>query len=342
VNKYQWARFGGTAAFLVMAITAVALWNGYQSFLSHPVLDPPMVRLIEIHPGDGLRSVVGRLHPKARSLQKWYWSLLAWQHDAARRIKVGEYEITPEMRPETLLENWLHGRVKQYRFTIVEGWTFHQLRQALASNPMLSGPLDDQGIASLLRESGYAGQNPEGLFLPETYLFPRNFSRMELLRRSALAMNRTLARTWEARDIGLPLKSPYQVLILASIVEKETAHAEERARIAGVFANRLRRGMRLETDPTVIYGLGDAFQGNLRRQDLRRNTPYNTYTNSGLPPTPICLPGKASLLAAARPDGNEFFYFVARGDGSHQFSKTFAQHSSAVRRYQMKKRDRTR
>ena len=222
------------------------------------------------------------------------------------------------------------GKVVNYRFTIVEGWTVKQLLAALADDPVLEQKLT--GIQSFDGVPGLPGGNPEGWFLPETYNFVRGDSDVQLLRRAHQAMQQALELAWNNRDIGLPFETPYELLTLASIVEKESSLEAERGEIAGVFVRRLSERWRLEADPTVIYGMGDTFQGDIRRSDLRRDTPYNTYTRHGLPPTPIALPGLASLKAAANPAAGQAMFFVADGKGGHTFSVTLEEHNKAVQR----------
>ncbi len=236
-----------------------------------------------------------------------------------------------------MLDRIVAGRVIQYPLTIVEGWTFRQLRQALAAHPQLTQTLAGLSDAEIMARLGRPGAHPEGWFLPDTYHFPKGFTDEAFLRRALTAMEQRLTQVWERRAPDTPLNDPYQALVLASIIEKETGVAAERAEIAGVFARRLRLGMRLQTDPTVIYGLGEAFDGNLRRRDLEADTPYNTYTRPGLPPTPIALPGLAALEAAAQPAAGDALYFVADGQGGHVFSRTLEEHHRAVRRYQQRK-----
>jgi UPF0755 protein len=243
--------------------------------------------------------------------------------------------VPPGTTPRGLLALLESGDVVQHAVTIVEGWTFQDLRRALEREPLLDNTLAGRDDAEVMAALGESGQAPEGLFFPDTYLFGKGTTDVEILRESRARMRRELETAWEGRAEGLPVETPYEALILASIVEKETALASERARIAGVFTTRLRRGMRLQTDPTVIYGLGSRYDGNLRRADLERDGPYNTYTRAGLPPTPIALPGTESLRAAMGPDERGDLYFVATGlpDGSHEFSRTLAEHEAAVRRY---------
>jgi UPF0755 protein len=220
----------------------------------------------------------------------------------------------------------------QYRFTLVEGWTFRQFAVALAANTDLDHVLDPQTIDLWPAASGLDLGHPEGWFLPETYLFTRGDSDRDILIRAHAAMTNALEDAWDVRAESLPIESPYELLILASIIEKETSLDSERRQIAGVFIRRLQKGMRLQTDPTVIYGLGDTYDGDIRRRDLQTDTPYNTYTRHGLPPTPIALPGKASLAAAANPAPGEALYFVANGLGGHTFSETLEAHQQAVKK----------
>lgn len=323
---------------LVLAVAAVALWGWqrYQGFQSAPLPGLHTGQVVQVKQGDSFRAVLARLRAQGINAgTDLEWQLLARQLDAAGKLKVGEYALDPGTTPRTLLQNMRAGRIIQYRFTIVEGWNFRQLRAALdAATPLLhqTRQLDD---AALMAAIGHAGQHPEGRFLPETYLYVRGDSDLDVLTRAYEAMARALAAAWADRAAELPLTTPDQALILASIVEKETGIAEERAQIAGVFIRRLRLGMKLQTDPTVIYGIGSAYDGNIRRRDLATDTPYNTYTRSGLTPTPIAMPGRDALQAALHPAPGDALYFVALGDGSgrHVFSATLAQHNAAVRQY---------
>ncbi len=286
--------------------------------------------------GDGFNTVLRKLRQAGVDEGKDYqWQLLARQLDAAGRIKVGEYALEANLSPRELLLRMREGRVLQYRVTIVEGWNIRQLRAALArAQPLLqqTAKLDD---AELMAALGFAGQHPEGRFLPETYVYQRGDSDLDVLKRAHAAMEKELAEAWDARSDDLPLASPYELLTLASIIEKETGLASERPQIAGVFARRLKLGMRLQTDPTVIYGIGSSYDGNIRKVHLTTDTPYNTYTRAGLTPTPIAMPGKDALHAAAQPAPGDALYFVAVGDGSgaHEFSASYAEHNAAVARY---------
>ena len=262
--------------------------------------------------------------------------LYAWFRASgqARRIRAGSYEIDAGTSPRRLLEKMVQGveTLEQVRF--IEGWTLRQLRAELARAPALKPATATLSDAELMAALGVPGQAAEGRYFPDTYVYSRGVSDLTVLKRALRAMQQRLATAWAERAADTPLKSPDEALILASIIEKETGTAADRALVAGVFANRLRIGMPLQTDPTVIYGLGAAFDGNLRKRDLLADTPYNTYTRGGLPPTPIALPGLASLRAAVRPEATKALYFVARGDGSSAFSQTLAEHNRAVNQYQ--------
>lgn len=253
----------------------------------------------------------------------------------AVQIKAGQYAVEPGMTALQLLERMLAGAVVRYSFTIVEGWTFHELLQAIESSDALRHTLSADGSVDVMARLGHPGQDPEGRFLPETYRFPGGTTDIAFLERAYEAMQRVLQAEWAQRAEGLPLESPYEALILASIVEKESALPKDRRRIAGVFIRRLEIGMRLQADPTIIYALGPDFDGDIGYSDLRIDSPYNTYKHEGLPPTPIALPGRSSIAAVLHPAEGDALYFVARGDGRHEFSATLAEHHQAVRRYQL-------
>ena len=263
--------------------------------------------------------------------------LLGWYFRLAGRdqtIKPGDYAVTRGMTPGDLLGKLVRGDRIVLTVTLVEGWTFKQFRDALSKAEHLRHDTQGMAPAEIMKALGKPGVAPEGRFFPDTYHYFKNASDIDVLRQSLQLMDRRLQAAWDARAPGLPLKSADEALVLASVVEKETGLPKDRPEIAGVFINRLKIGMRLQTDPTVIYGLGDAFDGNLRRSHLQADTPYNTYTRAGLPPTPIAMPGLASLRAAFAPAASEALYFVARGDGSSHFSRTLDEHNRAVNRYQ--------
>lgn len=249
-------------------------------------------------------------------------------------IKAGSYSVHAGITPLQLLRKLTAGDVSQGEIRLLEGWTFRQWREKLDAHPELTHEGRGLSDAEILARLGLPATHPEGIFFPDTYLFDKQSSDLELLARAHRAMQRRLEAEWGSRAAGLPYKTPYQALIMASIVEKETGRDADRAQVAAVFVNRLQRGMLLQTDPTVIYGVGPSFDGNLRKRDLQTDTPYNTYTRAGLPPTPIAMPGAASLRAALNPAPGDFLYFVARGDGSSQFSRTLDEHNRAVNRYQ--------
>ena len=255
----------------------------------------------------------------------------------ARKIRAGSYALEPGISPRSLLAKMVQGDEAFERVRLIEGWTFRQFRAALAQAPHLKPTSAGLDEAALMAAIGQAGLAAEGRFFPDTYVYSRNVSDLTVLRRAAQAQQRRLQAVWAERAPKLPLASPEQALVLASIIEKETGQAADRGKIAGVFLNRLRIGMPLQTDPSVIYGLGEAFDGNLRRRDLLADTPFNTYTRGGLPPTPIAMPGLASLRAAVQPDATSALYFVARGDGSSVFSDDLAAHNRAVNQYQRKR-----
>ena len=249
------------------------------------------------------------------------------------RIKAGSYEFSPGTTPISLLDKMVRGEQAVRRVTLVEGWTYWQVLQALQQAEHLQYDLPNAGPQALMHHLGLAARHPEGRFFPDTYVYPKYATASSVLKQAAIAMEKRLAQAWAQRDPAVPLKSLEEVLIMASIIEKETGKEADRTLVAGVFANRMRIGMRLQTDPTVIYGQGPEFSGRLRRVHLDTDNPYNTYTRAGLPPTPIAMPGMASIMAAVRPANTDAFYFVARGDGSSQFSRTLDEHNAAVRKY---------
>lgn len=324
---------------LMTAALAVGwFWQDYRGFLDTPMKLPEQGLVYLFEPGSSAGQLASGLAAQGVLDKPLYLRLYARQSGQAAELRAGEYRLQPGLTPRGLLALLVSGQTVQHPLTLVEGWNFREVRQALAADPVLVhtiGDLDDQAVMALL---GHPGQHPEGRFFPDTYRFPRGTTDVEFLRRAYSRMQQVLDAAWAQRADGLPLDNPEQALVLASIVEKETGVPEERAEIAGVFVRRLQRGMRLQTDPTVIYGLGEGFDGDLRRRDLTRDTPYNTYTRRGLPPTPICMPGRAAIEAALHPADGTALYFVARGDGSHQFSATLEEHNAAVRRYQLKAR----
>ena len=311
---------------------AVALWWADRE-LNRPLAIPPDGLLLAVPPGGSLRSVANDLAAQDALLSPEIITLYGRLNGAAERIKAGEYEVPAGTSSRSLLALLESGAVKLHTITLIEGWRLADALATLRAHPAIKSTEVSVSAKAAADWLGIAGGNAEGWLFPDTYRFPRGTADVDILRTAHERMRRELDAAWQARATGLPLATPVDALTLASIVEKETALESERARIAGVFVRRLRMGMRLQTDPTVIYGLGNRFDGDLRRSDLQADTPYNTYTRVGLPPTPIALPGAASLRAAVQPEETGALFFVAsgRGDGSHVFSATLAEHNAAVR-----------
>ena len=328
---------------VLLAVGAAVGRSAFTGWIDRPMAvgDSPVT--IEVPRGQPFAATIDDLAARGLLEHPTWLRAYARATGADARIKAGEYELPPGTTPRGLVALLESGDVVQHSVTLVEGWTFRELRRALEQEPFLDNTLAGKDDAAVMTALGEEGQAPEGLFFPDTYLFGKGTTDLEILRASRSRMREELESAWNGRVPDLPVTTPYEALILASIVEKETALAAERPRIAGVFTTRLRRGMRLQTDPTVIYGLGPGFDGNLRRADLQRDGPYNTYTRAGLPPTPIALPGAEALRAAVAPDERGELYFVATGlpDGSHEFSRTLAEHEAAVKRYLARYRSRT-
>jgi UPF0755 protein len=328
----------GRIAVVLLTVTAVLvvgaaamLWRLYEQPL--PTRDERVE--IRVPAGASARAIAGALREQGVDVNTELFVAVARLTEATKSLRAGRYEILRGMRLPDVINRLRRGETLKERLTIVEGWTFREMRAALAAHPLLRPDSKELTDAEVLRAIGSSEAHPEGLFAPDTYLFEAGSSDLDILRQAYRAQEARLQRAWQARSADLPLKSPYEALILASIVEKETGQHVERARIAAVFINRLRHGMLLQTDPTVIYGLGDRFDGNLRKRDLTTDTPYNTYTRGGLPPTPIALPGPASIEATLNPAPTRALYFVARGDGTSHFSESLAEHNRAVVKYQL-------
>ena len=326
--KPAWLGPVAAIALLLSAATTSGLWQQYQRFLHTPLIIEETGRVLTVERGSSIRLVVAELGQNGVTLLDWRWRLLIRLQPGI--IQAGEYALESGMKPLDLLQLLASGKVISYRFTIVEGWNVSQLMAAIQGDPVIRHTLDNTDELTTL-DAMPVGHS-EGWFLPETYLFNRGDSDLDVLRRAHADMQQALLQTWAGRDMQLPYETAYELLIMASIVEKETAVESERAAIAGVFTRRLLKRWRLETDPTVIYGLGESYDGNIRHQDLQSDTPYNTYTRYGLPPTPIALPGVASLQAAAHPAAGEAMFFVADGQGGHVFSATLKAHNEAVQR----------
>ena len=323
---------------LVVALAAVAAAVAYGFwYLQQPLALPRAPYDFIVPAGATLASVARRLHADGVLPHRAALIGLARWRGVDRAIKAGSYEIAPGSTLEDLLAKLTQGDVTQTSLTIVEGHTLAELRTALRAHPDVVKQVVDLPDAELMARLGIEAPNPEGQFFPDTYFFATGTPDLIVLKRAQRLLQQRLDASWAKRAPGLPLATPYEALILASIVEKETGRAAERGNVASVFVNRLRQGMRLQTDPTVIYGLGAAFDGNLRKRDLEADTPYNTYLRAGLPPTPIALPSQASIDAVLNPPATPYLYFVARGDGSSAFSATLEEHNRAVAKYQLKR-----
>lgn len=316
-------------SLLFVALAAAAVW-----WANAPIALRETTVDFRITPKSSLRSAAAQMQEAGVGINADLLALLARWQGGATGIKAGSYSVKQGITPNQLLTKLVRGEVTQGEALLVEGWTFRQWRARLDQHPDLKHETLGLSEAEIANRLGIDGGKLEGWLLPDTYLFDKQSSDIELLARAHRAMKNKLDLAWNERAPGLPYKTPYEVLIMASIVEKETGRSDDRAQVAGVFVNRLRKGMLLQTDPTVIYGLGETFDGNLRKRDLQTDTPYNTYARSGLPPTPIAMPGLASIQAALHPSANDMLYFVARGDGSSHFSRTLDEHNKAVSKYQ--------
>ncbi|MFJ3449301.1 endolytic transglycosylase MltG [Pseudomonas sichuanensis] len=327
---------------LEMGLILAGLALGWAAWKVNSVLEQPLQvaqeRLLDVPGGTTPNRMFYRMEGEGL-LDDALWLRLYWRFNmAGTPLHTGEYRLTPGMTVGQLFDAWQRGDVVQYNLTLVEGWTFRQVRAAVARHDKIKHTLDDLSDAQVMDKLGHTGVFPEGRFFPDTYRFVRGMSDVELLQQAYMRLDEVLAKEWAERSTGLPYRDPYQALIMASLVEKETGIPQERNQIAGVFVRRLRLGMMLQTDPTVIYGMGERYNGKITRADLREPTPYNTYTISGLPPTPIAMVGREAIHAALNPSDGSSLYFVARGDGSHVFSDDLDDHNSAVREFQLKRR----
>ena len=315
----------------------LAIGSGWAMFehYRHQPLGIASPQILEIRPGDGFSTITRTLQEQDILGWRWPFTALAVFEGHTGRIRAGEYRLAPGLTPQGLLDQLVKGEILLHRVTLVEGWSAAQARAALRQHTAIQ-PTPDLDMPKLMAALGAPDLSPEGQFFPDTYLFPRGTTDLVLLRQAHERMRQELASAWAARAPDLPLRTAYDLLILASLVEKETAIADERAQIAGVFVRRLQQGIPLQTDPTVIFALGADFSGNLTREHLLRDHPYNTYRNAGLPPGPIALAGRAALEAAAHPAPGRALYFVARGDGTHVFSDTLEAHNRAVACHQRK------
>ncbi len=319
---------------VTLVVASVAAVGGFAWWARTPITTAEPVIEFAVAPGSSGAGAAQQIAKAGVPVNPFLFATLARISGKSARIKAGSYELKPNTTPRGLLTQLVRGEFAQEAVTIIEGWTFRQMRQAIAAAPNLkheTAQMTDKEIVAAVAPEYKA---PEGLFFPDTYLFAKNSSDMAIFKRAHEAMMERLKAAWEKRDPNLPYANPYEALIMASIVEKETGQRAERSMIAGVFVNRLRTGMLLQTDPTVIYGMGDKYDGKIHKKDLETDTPYNTYMRAGLPPTPIALPGVQSLQAALAPARTEALYFVSRGDGTSKFSENLTDHNKAVNKFQ--------
>ncbi len=317
-------------------VTSGLLYLDYQKFLKTP-LNIERDFIFSVEAGMSFSDLNTKLQEKNIIEKNNYLKVLARFSKRASKIKSGEYNLSPGIFPEDLLNIFVSGKVVQYSMTLVEGWQIHEMLEAMRLNDLIEKKMNSYNPDNLMIELGYSEPIAEGLFFPDTYHFPKGTSDIDFLKRSYQRLQIILEEEWQKRDSNLPYKNPYEALIMASIIEKETGLASERSTIAGVFVRRLNKNMKLQTDPTVIYAMGRQFNGNIRKKDLDIDSPYNTYRYKGLPPSPISLVGREAINAALHPEDGKSLYFVAKGDGSHYFSETLAEHNRAVVKYQLKK-----
>jgi UPF0755 protein len=325
-------------ALFLLVLAAVAAGSGYLYW--HWEKDPlpigAQARDVEIMPGESLRHVAQQFAQQGLLVHDWDLIAYARLHEAAGGLRAGEYQVEPGTTVAGLLAQLRSGKVVMHSLTLVDGWTFKQVLATVEQEPNLTHTLANLSQAEIEAKLGIDGISIEGQLMPDTYQFPRGTSDVAFLKRAHEALQQALDAAWGARAKDLPYRDAYDALTMASVVEKETGQAAERAKIAGVFVRRLQKGMKLQSDPTVIYGLGDSYDGDITLRDLRTDTPYNSYTRHGLPPTPICMPGRPAIEAALHPEPGNALYFVARGDGTHVFSATLKEQNAAVERYQLK------
>lgn len=330
-----------TVGIVVAFISFAWIWFAYQDSLNANLRLETEELSYSIKSGSSLSAVLYDLHKKKIINHPRYLLWYARLNGLANSMKAGDYLLSSNLKTEQFLENIFNGKVIQFSLTIIEGWSFQQLLEALNNHANIKHTVNHLSEKEIMTKLGLPNIHHEGQFLPDTYLFPNQLTDIDFLKRAYAAMQNVLKEEWDKRATGLVYASPYEALIMASIVEKETGQASERGQISGVFVRRLKKRMRLQTDPTVIYGMGKKFKGNIRKRDLLRDTPYNTYRRHGLPPTPIALPGRDAIHAALHPVDGDALYFVSRGDGSHVFSATLKEHNNAVIKYQLKGRARS-
>ena len=316
-------------------VTGALIYVDYQKFLDTPLkIEQPLVFTVDS--GMTFTDLNKKLKSNQLIEKTRYLEFLVRYSDLANKIKSGEYRLTPGLRPDELINIFVSGKVIQYSLILLEGWQIREILQAISSNEILEKKLKSNDSDLLMSELGYAELMPEGLFFPDTYNFPKGTTDVAFLQRAYQRLQEVLDEEWQQRDANLPYQNTYEALIMASIIEKETALASERGTIAGVFVRRLNKNMKLQTDPTVIYAMGKQFNGNVRKKDLNIDSPYNTYRYKGLPPGPIALAGREAIHAALHPEDGKSLYFVAKGDGSHYFSENLTEHNRAVAKYQLK------
>jgi len=327
-------------ASLVLLVSLIAfwLWGEYNQALNSSVINDQTI-IIEIKKGDSFKRITHKLIEQNVAINPLWFKLIAYKKKVSNKLKAGEYELKPGLTTPDILAVFVAGKSRQYSITFPEGWSFKQILLEIEKNPNLEKTLGEMDFQSIMAKLDSEYKHPEGLFFPDTYFFDKKATDFSILKTAHDKMNRILQKEWKNKQKDIPLETPYQALILASIVEKETGAAVERAQIAGVFTRRLNKGMLLQTDPTVIYGMGDNYKGNIRYKDLRRPTAYNTYVIRGLPPTPIAMPGQQAIHAALHPAEGKSLYFVAKGKGAgtHVFSATLREHNNAVNKYQRRR-----
>lgn len=323
---------------LLCCLASLWLWTEYNKALTTPVVIG-QAKVIEIKKGDSFNRISNQLIEHQIEIKPLWFKLIAYKDKLSNKLKAGEYELKPGLTMPDILALFVEGKSRQYSITFPEGWSFKQMLAELEKNSNIKKTLPEMDVERLMQTLGSEYKHPEGLFFPDTYFFEKGTTDIALLKTAYDKMKLVLEQEWKDKEQNLPLETPYQALILASIVEKETGASEERAQIAGVFTRRLQKGMLLQTDPTVIYGMGDSYKGNIRSKDLRQATAYNTYVITGLPPTPIAMPGQQAIHAALHPLKGKSLYFVAKGngEGTHVFSATLREHNNAVNKYQRKR-----
>ncbi len=321
----------------LLLVLLIWVYADYRLSLNVPLrLSGPST--LHLRKGEGIRTLGHRLRAEGVLKEPLWLMLLTYSTGNARNLKYGDYVLTPGLTPRALLDQLVSGKSRQVPVTVIEGMTFRDLLKLLNQHPVIRHELSEKTPEAIMLLLGEGGLPAEGAFFPDTYYTSSETSDLDILRRARKKMQSILNLEWQGRDPSVPYPTAYEGLIMASIVEKETGQAAERSAIAGVFVRRLNQRMRLQTDPTVIYGLGESYDGDLRKDDLRRDTPFNTYTRGGLPPTPISLPGRDAIHAAMHPQAGSSLYFVAKGDGSHVFSDTLEAHEKAVDLYQKQKK----